>query len=150
VTVTVENNGVSATFVGVRTFTAQPGVFEVQVPAGNVAAVLKLDGTLVAPGNEARPGEIVQVFWTGGGTMTPAVATNSPGPTNPLAFLDGQPLIRLNGVQAEVLASVYAPQLLTVYQSNIRVPADAQTGSLALTIQLDGQVSPETLLPVRR
>ena len=148
VVVTIENNGVSATFAGVRTLKAQPGVYPKTLAAGQVAAALHLDGTLVEPSNPARPGEVIQLFWNGGGAVTPAVGTNSAGPTNPLSFVDLGVAVRLDGTLTEVLASVYAPNYVTLYQTNFRVPANARTGLLPLLVEQDGQVSTEVRLPV--
>jgi uncharacterized protein (TIGR03437 family) len=148
VVVTIENNGVSATFAGVRTLKAQPGIYPKTVAAGQVAAALHLDGTLVEPSNPARPGEVIQLFWNGGGGVTPAVGTNSTGPTNPLSFVDIGVAVRLDGTLTEVLASVYAPNYVTLYQTNFRVPANARTGLLPLLVEQDGQVSAEVRLPV--
>ena len=148
VVVTIENNGVSATFAGVRTFAAQPGVYPITLPSGTFAAALHLDGTLVTPSNPARPGEIIQLFWNGGGALTPAIGTNVAAPLNPLSFVDVGVAVRLDGALTEVLASVYAPNFLTLYQTNFRVPANARTGLLPLRMEQGGQTSIEVSLPV--
>ena len=150
VVVTVENNGVSATFAGVQTFVVQPGVYARSTQQGLLAAAVRLDGSLVTPSNPARPGEILQLFWNGGGAITPALATNSPGPANPLSFADIGVGIRVDGEIAEVLASVYAPGFITLYQSNFRVPENARTGLLVLIVEQGGQASVEVLLPVQQ
>ncbi|MCB1019564.1 MAG: hypothetical protein KDC27_06525, partial [Acidobacteria bacterium] len=150
VVVTVENNGVSATFAGVRTFAYQPGVYTIALPSGTFAAAVHLDGTLVDTSNPARPGEILQLFWNGGGAVTPAVATNSGGPTSPLAFVDEGVAVRLDGALMEVLASVYAPNFVTLYQTNFKVADSARTGLLALRVEQGGVPSPEVQLPVQQ
>ncbi|MBI1357278.1 MAG: hypothetical protein GC160_23300 [Acidobacteria bacterium] len=150
VVVTLENNGVSSTFPGVRTFAAQPGIFEVNLPEGRFAAALHADYSLVEPGNPARPGETILVYWTGGGPITPALATNAPGGSSPLSFTDNAPTVTLDGKIQEVAASVYAPTLLTAYQVNIVISTDTRTGLLPLTINMLGQGSPEVLLPIQR
>jgi uncharacterized protein (TIGR03437 family) len=148
VVVTVENNGVSATFAGVRTLAAQPGVYARVTQQGLLAAAMHLDGSLVTPSNPARPGEILQLFWNGGGPLTPALATNTPGPSSPLSFADIGVGVRLDGGIAEVLASVYAPGFITLYQTNFRVQENARAGLLVLVLEQDGQTSVEVLLPV--
>jgi uncharacterized protein (TIGR03437 family) len=148
VVVTIENNGVSATFAGVRTLATQPGIYTLALPGGTVAAAVHLDGRLVDQANPAHPGEPIQLFWNGGGSVTPAVATNSVGPVNPLSFVDAGVAVRLDGTLVEVLASVYAPNFLTLYQTNFRVAANARTGMLPLVIEQGGQTSIEVQLPV--
>ncbi len=150
VTVILENNGVSSTISGVRSLAAQPGIFEVSVEGGRFAAALHADGSLVEPSNPARPGEVIAVFWTGGGAITPPILTNTPGPSSPLSFTNATPIARLDGVVVDVQASVIAPTLVTVYQANIRVHAAAQSGLLKLTFEMGGVTSQETLLPVQR
>ncbi len=148
VVVAVDNNGVSATFTGIRTLAVQPGVYARTTQQGLLAAAVHLDGSLVEPSNPARPNEVVQLFWNGGGAITPLLATNSPGPASPLSFVDVGVAVRLGGELTEVLASVYAPGFITLYQTNIRVGANAQTGLLPLTIEQGGETSIEVLLPV--
>lgn len=150
VVLTIENNGVSSTFPGVRTFVAQPGVFEINLPEGRFAAALHADFSLVEPGNPARPGETIQIFWTGGGPITPALATNSPGGSTTLSFTDNLPTVTLDGVILTVTASVYAPGFVTLYQANAVVDENARTGLLPLSINMLGQASPEVQLPVQR
>jgi uncharacterized protein (TIGR03437 family) len=150
VVVTIENNGVSSTFPGVRTFAAQPGIFEVNLPEGRFAAALHADFSLVEPGNPARPGETILLYWTGGGPITPALSTNAPGGSSPLSVTDNAPTVTLDGVILEVAASVYAPTLVTAYQVNVVVNQNARTGLLPLTINMLGQGSPEVRLPVQR
>ncbi len=145
--VTVVNNGVSASFAGVRTFVAQPGVFEVLLPEGRFAAALHGDGRLVTPADPALVGETIQLFWTGGGPISPPLLTNTAGGVAPLSFTDNPPVVVLDGQIQNVVASVYAPGLLTVYQANVTISA-TRSGVLLMTINMLGQASPEVQLPV--
>ena len=67
---------------------------------------------------------------------------------SPLSFVDTGVAVRLAGELTEVLASVYAPQFITLYQTNFRVGADAQTGLLPLVLEQGGVTSVQVLLPV--
>jgi len=147
IVVTVENNGVSASFTGVRTFAAQPGIFEVGLLEGRFAAALHADGELVTPQNPARDGETIQLFWTGGGPVDPILATNQVGPSSPLSFTTNAPTVVLDGQIQTVTASVFAPSLLTVYQANFVVSVN-RSGTLTLSINMLGQASPDVNLPV--
>ncbi len=150
VNVELFNNGVSALFPNVRTLIAQPGVFEVTLPSGRFVAALHADGALVEPLNPARPGEVIAVFWTGGGPVEPAVVTNTPGPVEPLSHTVNEPLITLDNRPLQVQVSVLAPFLLTVYQSNVVVHPDSPDGFLPFSISMIGVRSLETQLPVQR
>ena len=150
VNVELFNNGVSAVFPNVRTLIAQPGVFEVTLPSGRFVAALHADGSLIEPLNPARPGEVISIFWTGGGPVAPAVATNTAGPVQPLSHTVNQPLITLDDRPLQVQVSVLAPFLLTVYQSNVTVHPDSPDGFLPFSISMIGVRSLETHLPVQR
>jgi len=147
IVVTIENNGVSASFSGVRTFAAQPGIFEVTLLQGRFAAALHADGQLITPSNPARDGETIQLFWTGGGAVDPIISTNQVGPSSPLSFTTNAPTVVLDGQIQAVTASVFAPSLLTVYQANFVVSVN-RSGTLTLSINMLGQASPDVMLPV--
>jgi uncharacterized protein (TIGR03437 family) len=147
VVVTITNNGASATIPGVPTFAQRPGIFEVTVPGGRIAAALHADYSLVEPNNPARPGEVLLLFWTGGGATNPPVATNQPGPIPPAAVVAALAVVA-NGANAEVLGSFYAPALVTVYQTNFRVPAGASGATLAVQLVVSGTQSQQVLIPL--
>jgi uncharacterized protein (TIGR03437 family) len=145
--VTILNNGASATFPNVAAAALQPSVFEVSLPSGRFAAALHADYSLVEPSNPARPGEIVLLFWTGGGPTNPPVATNQPGPLPPAAVAADVTVVA-GGVNAESLGSFYAPGLLTVYQTNFRIPVGAAGQTLAVKLIVNGVESPEVVIPL--
>jgi uncharacterized protein (TIGR03437 family) len=146
VLVTIINNGASATISGVPTFAAQPGVFEVTLPGGRFAAALHADYSLVEPDNPARPGEVLQLFWTGGGPTNPPLANDQPGPVPP-ALVVSAVTVAVNGANAEVLGSFYAPGLVTVYQTNFRVPAGASGTTLIVQLIVNGAQSQQVKIP---
>ena len=47
-----------------------------------------------------------------------------------------------------MLGSFYAPNLITAFQINFRVPQDAQFGNRKLSVVADGVPSQDTLLPI--
>jgi uncharacterized protein (TIGR03437 family) len=147
VVVTIINNGASATFPNVAAAAVQPSVFELGLPAGRFAAALHADYSLVEPANPARPGEILLLFWTGGGATNPPVATNQPGPLTP-ATVAAEVVVVAGGVNAESLGSFYAPALVTVYQTNFRVPAGASGQTLIVKLIVNGVESPEVVIPL--
>ncbi len=146
VLVTISNNGATTTIPGVPTFAAQPGIFEVTLAGGRVAAALHADFSLVEPDNPARPDEVLQLFWTGGGATNPPVATDAPGPVPP-AEVAGAVTVTVNGVNAEVVGSFYAPTLVTVYQTNFWIPAGAGGASLLVRLSVDGAQSQQVTIP---
>ena len=144
--VTVVNNGVSATFTGLRTFEAQPGIFGIASQQGPVVAALHADFSLVTQANPASVGETILVFWTGGGPIDPPLPTNTPGGVNPLSYTVNPPAILLDDQVQNVVASVYAPGLVTAYQANVEISA-TRSGLLPMSITVLGQKSLDLPLP---
>jgi uncharacterized protein (TIGR03437 family) len=142
-TVQLENNGSSLTVSGVPVFSAQPGIFEVEgVSTGTIGAVVHpADFALVTPERPAAKGAAVAAFFTGGGLLTPAVATGAPGP-NPPALMALPVSVKVDGKEATVSFKGYAPGLLGVYQINFTIPETAACGVRSLTLSVGGADSP--------
>ena len=149
VTVTIENNGSMASFSGIRTHLAQPGIFQVALPEGLFAAALHSDFSLVTPDNPARTNEVILLFLTGLGPTEPTVGTNVPGPV-PAAASVVEPTVEVGGLPAEVLGSFYAPTLVAVYQVNFVIPAAAPSGNLRIVVTAGGASSLPLLIPVKQ
>jgi uncharacterized protein (TIGR03437 family) len=147
-TVEIDNNGKILTVSGVQISRVQPGVFEISVDGATIAAALHQDGTLIRPTSPARPGEVVQLFFTAGGPLNPAVPTNQPGPTNPLAFTQIPVVVKVGGVEQQAIASVYAPGLITAYQVNFTLGTNSTPGDRPLQLEMEGVASKTVTLPV--
>lgn len=152
VAVVVENSGSSIPFPGPQTFAAHPGIFEYGPADGRFAAALHADYSLAGTENPARPGEIIQLYFTGGGPIDPAVPTNA-APSS-LAATTHPVTVTLDGVEqatsGDFLGSFYAPGLAAVYQVNFRVGDDASDGNRQIRIEQNGVQSKASLLPVQR
>jgi uncharacterized protein (TIGR03437 family) len=61
-----------------------------------------------------------------------------------------QPTVTLEGEVQDILAAVYAPGLVTVYQVNFRVrlPQGSAGGNMRLSLSVLGSPAPETFMPV--
>ena len=149
ITVTIENNGSTASFSGIRTHLAQPGIFQVAMPDGLFVAALHSDFSLVTPDNPARPNEVILLFLTGLGPTDPTVGTNTPGPV-PAAVSVIEPIVTVGGLPAKVLGSFYAPTLVAVYQINFVIPAAAPSGNLKIVVRAGGASSLPLLIPVKQ
>jgi uncharacterized protein (TIGR03437 family) len=79
------------------------------------------------------------------------VGTNAVGPL-PLARTVLPPTLTLDNAVQEVIenSAFYAPGLVTVYQINFVVGANAQSGNRELEVSVGGVNSPAVLLPVQR
>jgi len=105
-----------------------------------MAAVVKAnDYSLVTDENPAHPGDIVLVYWTGGGQTVPALTTGVLVPVGLLA--NTMPVTAMIGsTPARVVYSVAAPDFVGLYQTAITIP-NGVSGMVSLTLQLEGVAS---------
>jgi uncharacterized protein (TIGR03437 family) len=123
-----------------------PGIFV--TPAG--AAVLKnADFSLVSPANPAQAGEVLSIFCTGLGAVTPRVASGALAPAAPIALTVARPAVTVGGRDAEVLASALAPGFVGLYQVAIRMPQGAPSGNQPVVITIGGVRSNAAPMAVR-
>ncbi len=145
--IVLDNNGAVTTVPGVAVNPVQPGIFQVPDGESFVAAALHVNFTPVTRARPAAPGEPILLFLTGLGPVTPAVATNAPGP-NPPATTLFEPVVGLDDRGMRVLGSFYAPSLIGTYQVNFVVAPDVRRGDHKLNVVVDGVVSQDVTLPV--
>jgi uncharacterized protein (TIGR03437 family) len=146
-TVLIDNNGSQSTIEGIPVNSVQPGIFEIFIEGQRIAAALHQDSTLITPSSPAVPGEVVQLFYSGGGPLSIPVGTNQPGPV-PLAFTTGNIVVAVDGAEQQNFGSVYAPGLITANQTNFELAPGTFAGSRNLTVSMDGVVSQTAFLPV--
>jgi uncharacterized protein (TIGR03437 family) len=124
--VTINAVGGGSTTVQLQIQPVAPGVFESLYGNQKVAVATRPDGSVVSPSNPARRGEVIRVYVTGLGQVSPAAVTGSfgiPGQTVLASIIVG-----LNDIGAGLIAAEYAPGMVGVYVLTVQVPADAPTG----------------------
>jgi uncharacterized protein (TIGR03437 family) len=108
-----------------------PGIYTLPENGLGEGAILHLDYTVVSDSSPATPGETVQLFMNGLGTVTPTVADGAAASGNPLSYSDefnaANILVNLddgsgNFPQASVLFAGLAPDLAWLYQVNFTLP----------------------------
>ena len=82
----------------------------------------------------AAEGELLSLFATGLGPVTPGVDPGQPFPSSPLATAISPVVVTVNGKAAEVLAAVGYPGGEDGYQVNFRMPSDAAKGVAAIQV----------------
>ena len=122
-TVAVQMGGATSNTVTVPVAATAPGVLTICNCGSGPGAILHNDGkgTVVSATAPAVGGEIVSVYLTGLGTVTPAVLNGAGGGTNPPSTTTAQPTVLIGGKPATVQFSgltIY-PGL---YQINVTVP----------------------------
>jgi uncharacterized protein (TIGR03437 family) len=100
-----------------------------------------LTGALVTAASPAAAGEIVAIYCTGLGPVSPAVNTAQPSPFNPLSNTVGTTTAAIGGQPATVQFSGLTPLSVGLYQVNAVVPTGLSSGPQQLTISVSGVIS---------
>jgi uncharacterized protein (TIGR03437 family) len=141
----VNNNGVLSNMVTVRVAPTAPGVYT--NPSGGVYAAAYDASTnhIVTSSNPAQPGDILEVFATGFGVVSPPVQDGYPPPDSPLSVTFNTITADVDGVAAGVSLAFLAPTLVGLYQINVTVPPGTTAGDHFLDIS--GLTPPTTAAP---
>jgi uncharacterized protein (TIGR03437 family) len=148
VEVQVLNNGVSSNKVTVWNNPTTPGIFTVPPGGSGYAAALHANYNVVTKDNPARPGEVLQVYLTGLGAVSPTVADGAPGPVNPLSLAQSDLAVIIDGATATVSYKGLAPQLTGLYQINVQVPTGTTAGDRFLDISMPDSFTTMVVIPV--
>ncbi|HLX42284.1 MAG TPA: hypothetical protein VKR43_02570 [Bryobacteraceae bacterium] len=146
-TVTINVNGVSSNSISVPVLTAGPGVF---ILTGGVPAVQNSDYTLNNASNPAHVGSTIIVYLTGSGPVSPLVGDGIASPSNPIAVLTSQYSAVLGTTPAPITFAGLVPGAVGLVQMNIMVPASLGLGTYPMTIQINGENSPQVSVAVTK
>lgn len=137
--VRVWRNGVGSAAVAVPVQPVEPGVFAIN---GEAIIVRALQGTIASA---VRAREYVYIYATGLGAVENPPLSGHGSPVSPLARTRANVGVTIGDVPVEVQYAGLAPNLVGVYQINLRVPAALTAGAKDLVVRADGVASP----PVR-
>ncbi|MBI1354720.1 MAG: hypothetical protein GC160_10260 [Acidobacteria bacterium] len=138
-TVQVTNNGQASNAVTVPVANSSPGIFSVQQTGYGPGIITHADFSLVTEQNPASPGEVVIVFLTGMGPLSPSFPDGEAGPSNPLSFTTDETLqVQFDGEAGDVLFSGAAPGFVGLYQLNVRIPTTTFAGPAVAVAILTG------------
>lgn len=146
--VQVINNGVASNTVTVPVNTTVPGVYT--IPSGGVgyAAAVHLSGQIVTATNPASPGETIEVFLTGLGTVSPTVADGAAAPAGQLSVTTNSITASIGGTGATVAFAGLAPTLAGLYQINLTIPSSVSSGNQVLAISGPDSYAAQAQLPI--
>jgi uncharacterized protein (TIGR03437 family) len=125
-----------------------PGVFT--FPAGGLgyaAAQHTSDFSLITPQNPAHPGEVIAVYLTGIGPVTPAVSDGAPGPV-PVASADSAVEVFIDGTQATTSFVGLTPQVIGLAQINVTVPTGLSAGDHVFEVAGPDSDTAEALISI--
>ncbi len=124
------------------------GIF--QFPGTNRAVALNQDGSVNGPENPESRGNILVVFLTGQGPVSPPVATGRAAPAAPLSFASLSATASIGRAAADVKFLGLTPGFVGLAQANIEIPAGAATGTdVVVFISVDGQAGNTATVSIR-
>ncbi len=124
---------------------AAPGIFTFP---DNRAVVQNQDYSVNSPTNPARSGDIVTVYLTGAGAVSPAVPTGGLALPNPLSLVNSPYSFAIGGFRAAVSYFGLTPGFVGLYQANVTVPSIAP-GSYSIVSTVAGVDSNGPLISIR-
>jgi uncharacterized protein (TIGR03437 family) len=135
--ITVDYNGeISGSFL-VQVASSSPGIFTLDSSGHGQAAAINQDGSTNSAGRSANEGDIISLYFTGGGQTTPA---GSDGKLATLPF--PQPVLPVSvTIGGQTVAPLYAGaapgEIAGLMQINVQIPIDVGSGSgVPVTIQV--------------
>lgn len=114
-----------------------PGVYTYQSQGVYAAAVDTNTSTIVTPSNPANPGDTVEVFLSGLGTVYPTVPDGATAPLSPLSYTVNTVIADVDGAAATVVFAGLAPTLAGLYQVNVTIPTSTTAGDHFLDISVN-------------
>ena len=131
--------GVSDPFV-LPVATGAPAVFLLTLDGvPNVPAIVRWNNNLVVTAtNPVHRGDILTIYLTGLGPVSPAVKDGEAGLADPLSITLNNPVVKIGGFDADVLFSGLVPGMPGAYVINVGVSSSTPQGlSVPLTITQD-------------
>ncbi len=121
---------------------AAPQIFAAPSGSGTIGIIVHgLTGALVTAASPAASGEVVAIYCTGLGAVTPAVNSGQPSPSNPLSLTASATTATVGGLPASVQFSGLSPGSVGLYQVNAVVPTGLSSGAQQVTISVAGATS---------
>ena len=137
-------NGSKSNTVTVYVDNTAPGIYTTKSGIGP-GAILHANYTVVSDSSPAAPGETVQLFMNGLGTVDPQVSDGAAGPSDPLSYSDEASDIYIilvdgagNTQTADVGYAGLAPGFAGLYQVNFTVPQNGlENGDASIAFNTD-------------
>jgi uncharacterized protein (TIGR03437 family) len=147
-TVQVSVGGQSSPAVTVQVEPLSPGIFTFTSDGRGAGAFTHVNGSPVSPQNPARPGELVILYATGLGQVSPAVATGAlPGGESRTV---SSATVSIDGISVIPDFAGLAGCCVGLNQINVRVPASTRTANdIPVVLSVGGKQSNPVTIAVQ-
>lgn len=134
--------GVQSNTLSFTPVDAAPQIFAASIGGSTIGVIVHgLTGALVTAASPAASGEVVAIYCSGLGAVTPAVNSGQPSPSNPLSLTASATTASVGGLPASVLFSGLTPGSVGLYQVNATIPKGLGSGPQQVTISVAGATS---------
>jgi uncharacterized protein (TIGR03437 family) len=123
-----------------------PGIF---FNAAGAAVLKNADFSFVSAANPASTDDIILIFCTGLGAVTPRVPTGQFAPLGPVSLTTTNPTVTIGGQSADVLGSALTPGFVGLYQVAVRVPRGLSASPQPVVVTVSGIRSNGPTIAVR-
>ena len=141
--VVVVNNGTPSPAWRAPFYVLQPAI---STTDGIHGVAVRPDGSLVSAQSPAQSGDILTLYGTGFGPVTPQPATGAPAG---VSRMNTAPALGINGHNGLLQYAGLTPMTTGLYQFNVVVPDGLATGDLPAAISAGGQISNAFSIPVQ-
>lgn len=132
--VVIEQNGITSNAVSLQLVASQPGIFTSDASGKGAAKALNQDGSVNSVSNPAKAGEVVILYVTGEGAVTPTGADGKLS-TAPLPKPVQSVTVKIGGQSATVQYAGAAPGLVAgLMQVNAVVPSGLTAGPVEVIV----------------
>lgn len=130
---------------------AKPAVFTVnQSGSGQGTIVNGVTNVVADAGHPVKEGDVITIYCTGLGAVSPTVPEGAPPPASPLSNTVNPVTVTVGGAPAQVLYSGLTPGITGLYQVNAVVPSRIEHGdNVVVTITSANQTSAPVTIAVR-
>jgi len=146
VNIVINNGRAQNTAVQLAVSAAQPGIF---LLGGGNGAFLHADESVVTEASPASPGEVLLMFCTGLGAVTPPGTTGALASSTTLSYSNLIPAVTVGNNAASISFYGLAPALVGLYQINFTVPSGTPSGSANVVVTSNGVSSNTAKLPMK-
>jgi uncharacterized protein (TIGR03437 family) len=144
--IVVVNNGSVSPAMRAFSHDLQPAIF---TSDGSHAIAVHADHSLVNSQNPSHSGEVITLYGTGFGPVTPLPPTGAPAGVLPQSTMDNTPTVTVNAHNATVVFAGLSPGSVGLYQFDLVIPSRVGIGDLNVLLNIGGQNSNLVTIPVQ-